>query len=254
MTLGMHLRFVVDTVKTLLFPPSCSFCGAAVDEYYSLCSNCWFSLQFINRNVCRYCGESLIPGESGCEKYPEALSTQCCKSCRRLGGKSLKSNALACLVYDDFSKSYILRLKEHNDPHLALVFARFFHKADLKGVDYLIPVPLHPLRLSWRTYNQAALLVLGIQKWNEDCPRVRFDLLKRIRPTPQQKGRNARERLQNVRNQILVPPDKVVDVQGKSIAVIDDVVASGATLSECRRVLLEAGASEVRCLALAQTQ
>lgn len=253
MTLGIHLRFLMDTVKTLLFPPSCSFCGASINEYYSLCSNCWFSLQFINRNVCRYCGESLVPGESGCEKYPKALSTQCCELCQRLGGTPLRSNTLSCLVYDDFSKPHILRLKEHNDPHLALVFARFFHKTDFIKMDYLIPVPLHPLRLCWRTYNQAALLVLGIRKWNQECPTIRFDLLKRIRPTPQQKGRNARERRQNVRNQIIVPPSKVPDVRGKRIAIVDDVVASGATLSECCRVLLEAGASEVRCLALAQT-
>lgn len=253
MLLGLHVKFMCHTIKTILFPPSCAFCGADVDEYYSLCSKCWFSLHFINRNVCRYCGESIIPGKGGCEKYSDFLSTQCCEACRRLGGTPLRSDALASLVYDDFSKPYILRMKNNNETQLAFVFARFFHKADFEGMDYLVPVPLHPLRLSWRTYNQAALLALGIQKWNKDCPSVRFDLLKRIRPTAQQKGKNVKERLQNVRNQILVPPESFAEVRGKKIAVIDDVVASGATLSECRRVLLDAGAEEVRCLALAQS-
>lgn len=247
----MDILFLTNKIKTILFPPSCAFCGAQTEEYYSLCSNCWFSLKFINQNICHCCGEAITKDIS--EKYTSDISTQCCKKCINLGYPSPKHDVVASIIYDDFSKRFIMRLKEKNEPHLALVFAKFFHKSDFQGMDYIIPVPLHPMRLWQRTYNQAALLALGIHYWNSECPKVRLDLLKRIHYTAKQKGKNAEERLHNVQNHIIIPHFAQKIVKNKRIAVVDDVIASGATFSECKRVLQEAGAKEVRCLALAQT-
>lgn len=243
-------RFWLSKIKTILFPPTCAFCGTPTEEYYSLCSHCWLSLNFINRNTCRCCGAPIQAKQA--ERYPSDISTQCCEACLRSGFSPPCHQFIAALVYDDFSKPFILRMKEHNEPHLALVFAKFFNKNDINNVDFIVPVPLHPLRLWQRTYNQAALLALGLRHWNKDCPPVRLDLLKRTQCTPKQKGRNKEERTRNVNGVFTVPSAAQSIIKEKTIALIDDVIGSGATMSECRRVLLASGAAEVRALALAK--
>jgi ComF family protein len=156
-------------------------------------------------------------------------------------------------VYDDFSKQFILRLKDKNEPHFALVFAKFFHEHDFDGIDYIVPVPIHSRRLLTRTYNQSALLALGIKCWYPKCPEVNLHVLIRNRYTPKQKGKDTVERAKNVQDCISVPSRMRNLVKGKRIAVVDDVAASGATLAECKKALEQAGALEVRCIALAKT-
>jgi ComF family protein len=163
-------------------------------------------------------------------------------------------NIAASIVYDDFSKKFILRMKEHNDPSLALVFAKFFHESDFSDIDFIVPVPIHPGRLWSRTYNQAVLLAQGIKFWHPKCPDVKLRILKRHRYTPKQKGKDALTRARNVKDCFSVSTQLNELLHGKRIAVIDDVVASGSTLIECRNTLFEAGAREVRCIALAKTQ
>lgn len=235
--------FWLSHLKTLLFPPTCAFCQEPTEEYYSLCPRCWLSLRFINRNTCCCCGEMLNSTDI----------SPCCWRCRQAGFLTPHQEIIASLAYDDVSKPSLLRLKERNEPQLALVFARFFNKRDWRGGDFLVPVPQHPLRLWQRTYSQSALLALGIRHWHPDAPPVRLDLLKRTRYTPKQKGRNAEQRLHNVQGCFTVPSAASPVIKEKSLILIDDVAGSGATLSECKRTLLEAGAREVRTLVLAKS-
>jgi ComF family protein len=237
-------------LKSIIFPPTCAFCAAPIEEYHSLCAQCWLHLKFINRNVCGVCGESITSQPS--EKYERATSFQQCASCASLKTHHISPLVRAVIVYDDFSKQFILRFKEKNDPSLALFFSKLFHPQDFDNLDFLIPVPIHPLRLWQRTYNQAALLALGLQHWNADRFEICFDGLKRSRYTSKQKRRKFEERQQNVQNSMFVPYSSRAVLLGKRVAVIDDVVASGATLAECKRALEEAGVKEVRCFALAQ--
>ncbi|MDR0631130.1 MAG: double zinc ribbon domain-containing protein [Holosporales bacterium] len=240
----------ISKVKEILFPPVCAFCGAQTEDYYSLCTNCWFSIKFVNRNVCRYCGIPIKDGAT--EKYNTTTSSQCCRECSSVG-MSVNCDIAASIVYDDFSKKFILRMKERNDPSLALVFAKFFHESDFSGVDFIVPVPIHPGRLWSRTYNQAALLAQGVKFWHPDCPTVELRLLKRHRYTPKQKGKDASARAANVKDCFSVSSQRRELLHGKRVAVLDDVAASGATLIECRKALCEAGAQDVRCIALAKT-
>ncbi|MDR1208508.1 MAG: double zinc ribbon domain-containing protein [Holosporales bacterium] len=251
MELFLEILMKIGKIKELLFPPVCAFCGAQTENYYSLCSNCWFSIKFVNRNVCRYCGTPIKNGMS--EKYNSTTSSQCCKECNRVG-VSVDPDIAASIVYDDFSKKFILRMKERNDPSLALVFAKFFHESDFLDVDFIIPVPIHPGRLWSRTYNQAALLAQGIKFWHPGCPDIELHALKRHRYTPKQKGKDASARARNVKDCFSVSTRRRAMLHGKRIAVLDDVAASGSTLIECRKTLCEAGAQEVRCIALAKTQ
>jgi ComF family protein len=199
--------------------------------------------------VCKYCGEAIE--QHSTKKYDRYTSTRYCNKCAEFSFKPT-TDILASIVYDDFSKRFILRFKSKNDPAMALTFARMFHRQDFDGVDVIIPVPIHPLRLWSRTYNQSALLALGIRRWHDDMPPVKLNVLRKVRYRNKQKGRSAAERTANTVDSIIVNKTMESFISGKSVAVIDDVVASGATFEECQRALYKSGAKSVRCIALAQ--
>lgn len=118
--------------------------------------------------------------------------------------------------------------------------------APLAGrVDVVVPVPLHPVRLRARGYNQSALLAGPV------AARLGVPLdtraLRRVRDTPAQAGLGASERASNVRSCFVA---RVPRGRGR-VLVIDDVRTTGATFAEAARALREAGATEVFARALA---
>jgi len=117
------------------------------------------------------------------------------------------------------------------------------------SIDLLIPIPLHPKRLRERGFNQALLLV------KELSLKTRIPYLKRLLRkgifTPPQINLSGQERERGVRGSFYIQRDEAVE--GKTILLIDDVYTTGATVNECAKVLLKAGAERVDVLTLAHT-
>ena len=109
-----------------------------------------------------------------------------------------------------------------------------------RNFDCIVPVPLHPARFRERGFNQAELLakILG-QRINLTLSRA----LERIRYTTTQTAFDRTERMENLRDAFRLR--KKMDVRGLHVLLIDDVLTTGSTLSECARVLKEAGAISV---------
>ena len=123
---------------------------------------------------------------------------------------------------------------------------------DTIGTLLLIPAPMHQARRKERGHNQtellceAALKIFGADTFSYDPT-----LLQRVVDTKTQQGLERHERLLNVKHSMVVKnPERV---KGRICIVVDDVTTTGATFAEARRALREAGASEVRCIALAQS-
>jgi len=117
-----------------------------------------------------------------------------------------------------------------------------------EGVDLLVPVPLHPSRRRDRGFNQARLLARDMARLRG--LRVIDGCLVKVRNAPPQAGLRAADRERNVvRAYAVRRPDRV---RGRTLVLVDDVTTTGATLRECARVLMEAGAREVRAVTLAQ--
>ena len=125
--------------------------------------------------------------------------------------------------------------------------------AILQGCDCVVPVPLHPWRRMRRGFNQARDLAKRLER-----PVV--DGLWRIRPTRSQMALNANARRSNVRGAFVVSPfacgARLYGVRSplledRSVVLVDDVRTTGATLDECAKVLLVAGAREVKALTVA---
>jgi len=115
----------------------------------------------------------------------------------------------------------------------------------------LLPAPLSPQRLRERGYNQAWELArrLGRQL------RLHCDasLLLRVRDTAHQLDLPPERRAANVRDAFAVEPRRRAELDGREVALIDDVLTTGATAAEMTRVLLAAGATRVSVWVLART-
>jgi ComF family protein len=113
--------------------------------------------------------------------------------------------------------------------------------------DCVIPMPLHPFRLRQRGFNQSVELARRIAS-KLSVP-ILYDACRRVRDTPPQSALAWKERGRNVRRAF----DCAVDMSGKHVAVVDDVMTSGATLNELAIVLRKAGAVEVSAWVVART-
>lgn len=233
-----HFRYLARRIVDTLLPPLCLCCGAMVGEPGSLCPACWSKLSFLSPPCCQTCGH---PFEV------EAGDGTLCGRC--MAEAPPWDRARAVLRYDDASKPLILRFKHADRLEGAPAFGRWLARAgaDLRpGCDMVVPVPLHRWRLLARRYNQAALLALALgREWGLPAE---VDALRRLRRTPPQGHFSREERGRNVRGAFGLRPG--LDVGGKAVVLVDDVLTTGATLGECAKVLKRADAARVDVLTL----
>ena len=113
----------------------------------------------------------------------------------------------------------------------------------------VVPVPLHPSRLRARGYNQALLLArpLARRRGLPLNPRV----LVRLRPTPAQSSLGAAHRAVNLDGAFAVR--EPARVRGRRVALVDDVLTTGATAHACAVALLDAGATGVDVYTVGRT-
>lgn len=233
------INFFID----LLLPPRCPVSGDIVDRQGAISPAVWTGLSFIEPPCCRACG---LPFAFETDEAAE------CAAC--LAAPPVYAQARSALVYNDASRELVLAFK-HGDklesiPALVPMMRRA-GEALMDKADIVIPVPLHRWRLLRRRYNQAALLAQALAR-QSGGKTVIVDALRRTRATPSQGHLNAGQRATNVKNAFAVRPECEKLVRDKIILLVDDVYTTGATLSECTKVLLKAGAAEVNVLTLAR--
>lgn len=145
----------------------------------------------------------------------------------------------AGLIYDDVLAHAFYRFKAGGETYLAPFFAGFIRLPAEWAIDAVVPVPLHPLKLWLRTYNQSELLAESLAKTN-GLP-VDAGLLRRVRYTAAQKSRSAAARRTALKGAFKADPA----VSGKTVLLVDDVVTTGSTLTACAKALRAAGAARV---------
>ena len=228
----------------LIYPPVCIACRKATGAHEGLCPPCWSAMRFIERPFCERLG---TPFERDLGQ-PGLLSPAA------IAAPPVFARARAVVRFEDGpARRIVHRLKYYDRLELARPVARWMARSGAELVAeaaVLVPMPLHRLRLAHRRFNQAALLAQVLS--TETGIPVSTQTLTRIKPTPPQVGLSRAQRADNVQGAFTIEDDKRVDIAGRRVLLVDDVMTSGASANAAARTLLRGGAEVVDVLVFAQ--
>ncbi len=216
-----------------------------------LCSEvCHSSYQTL---ICEPCLSDLPVITASCTVCSTTLSIKdtanVCGSC--LKTRPFYQKSIIPLEYTFPTTELIKQLKYNNK----LLYSEILSKILLDRIkqnndtfpECIIPVPLHPVRLMKRGFNQSALIAKTISK-ELNIP-VDLKSCRRIKNTLQQTGFSKSQRKKNIRNAFSVRKN----FSAKHVAILDDVVTTGSTVNELAKVLQQAGAETIEIWACART-
>lgn len=225
-----------------IFPPVCAGCGEEFSGIPgTLCPACLAKLHVFDHHF-------RCPGCGGENLSPAALCAECSQEPPRPW-----KNALALFAYCSYGKKLIRKLKFGNAVGLARplgsMAAELFRNSGYHA-DVIVPIPLTPLRIISRTYNQSDLIAKVV---SENCGIPRAALLKRKFSLRHQAFLNRKQRHSGLKDVFKLNPFCREPVLGKSILLIDDVLTTGATLSAAAGVLIDAGAADICIMVIARS-
>ncbi|THD42910.1 MAG: ComF family protein [Bradyrhizobium sp.] len=232
---------VGQTALDALFPPTCLACRAATGQQGALCPVCWRGMRFIERPFCERLGTPFAQDLGEGLLSPQAIADP-----------PVFRRARAVARFEDGpARRLAHRLKYSDRGDLARPLGAWMARAGaelLADADAIVPVPLHPLRLWRRRFNQAAALAAAIAA--KSGKRFEPRWLERVKPTRSQVGLTREQRAQNVQGAFRAAPD--APLRGLRVVLVDDVLTSGATANAASRALLRGGAAEVDLLVFAR--
>ncbi len=215
------LEKVYKQLRHWLPAEPCALCKTAVNHNIALCSDCRPKLPTL--------------------PHPPL----------ELHNSGLWNQIIIPFFYRDPLTPLIHQLKFDHKLHLARLFGLLFEQhlqtQGYEKPDLIIPVPLHKKRLRERGFNQAIEIIKGPAK-SLNIPLNRTHC-QRLRATTAQMDLSAAERRQNLQSAFGYNGS----LQGKHVALFDDVFTTGSTLNSLRKVIQQAGARKIDCWALAYT-
>lgn len=216
------LKTIAKSFVNLLYPMHCLGCGKALEPVDELCL-CATCIASIKHNA-------MPPFEL--EDVPVKAYSAC--------------------LYEGLLKELIHQFKYKGKISLAKIFGALMidyikENPEIAQVDLVTVVPLHKKRLREREFNQSLLLANALAK---SCELTLKNTLEKTRKTKYQNELLKTERHTNLKGAFNISSN--IDIKEKYILLIDDVMTTGATLSECAKTLLEGGAKKVTCLTLAR--
>jgi ComF family protein len=233
---------LLQAAVSLLYPATCAICRKQVRPGEYLCDRCEAKIVRIAPPFCETCSE------------PFDGSINIAFTCANCAHRTIHFDAaVAAYRGRGIVRDVIHQFKYNRQVHLRHLVGKWLRAAldderlRSQQFDIIVPVPLHPARQRERGFNQASLLaeLLSAQISIRCRP-----LLKRIRYTTTQTALDRSERMENLHNAFRLR--KNADVRGLRVLLIDDVLTTGSTLSECARVLKRAGATSVHAATAAR--
>jgi len=240
---NMQISKIKNLILESLIPSYCYGCGRA--ETY-LCEDCFEVIDSLPHSVCPHCKAGLGMGKLR-------------KDCRR----QLNLNRVfSCADYRDTRiKKLINDLKYNYSFALSEPLAHFAYwwlarneylDVVQQNIDVIIPVPVHKSKLKKRGFNHAQKIAQHLGEALDIRAESNL-LIKTTKTKPQVETENKQERQENIKGTFEVIYDTVDNsLAGKNILLIDDVVTTGSTLSECSKVLRQSSVKEVWALTMAQ--
>lgn len=256
---GVETAFVswvstaAESLFATLFPSDCRLCGAPLIRISRLpvCEECLSHIRPLEGSVCSICGERL-----GNYRLLNDDHQPCCPACYQDEPGFAKAAAYGS--YDGGLRDLIHLFKYDHVRPAANVLGRMLAEVldALAGsfgdrAPVVVPVPLHSSKLRQRGFNQSELIARVALKLKSGQLILHSNVLERSRPTASQIGLTREQRQRNMRGAFVVAtPD---DIRGRDVLLVDDVLTTGTTVSECARVLRRAGAKRVLVATVART-
>ncbi|MEW5802620.1 MAG: ComF family protein [bacterium] len=245
-----HLTPVRDFCLEMLFPAHCSICRVQLGwrTLRPVCASCWGDVRLIAKPICSRCGSPFAGNVN------QAVSgTKTCDLCRE--NPPAFSQARSIFSYEGTIRHLIHSFKYQGKVRIGeflgrSMVAHWEQDPDLPGVECIVPVPIGVKKLRHREFNQSFILARAIGKFLK-VPVYPF-ALRRIREVAPQMKLSRQERWQNIHDAFGMREGH--RTPGKKILLVDDVFTTGATATECSRILMQCGAAEeVRVLTLARS-
>ncbi|HSH89485.1 MAG TPA: ComF family protein, partial [Ramlibacter sp.] len=191
------------------------------------------------RQRCLRCAIPISPGLTecgGCVRHPPPVDA-----------------TYTAVSYDYPWSTLVAQYKFNGQAGWAQAFATLMRSAPwvepaLDAAGLVLPMPLSSERLAERGFNQALALARCLAPAKTDA-----QLLLRVRHSPAQVTLDRRQRLANVKGAFAIEPLRALEVKGKAVVLVDDVMTSGASIFTAARVLRQAGAAHITALVLART-
>ena len=211
-----------------LLPSRCLFCSTNSGDIPNICNDCWGELPRTVLTSCRQCARPLA--HSG-------ICGQC------LQQRPAFTASIAALRYEGSAATLIQRFKFNADQTAGKLLATTLaqHAAQAEQPDFLVPIPLSRQRIRWRGFDQSWELARWVARGLGLT--VNFSSVQRFSDQVPQSSLNTwSARRQNVHGVFHVEPTLI---EGAHVALIDDVMTSGATAESLARLLKTAGARRV---------
>ena len=234
-----------EAIKDAVWPRTCEVCSRSVDRpARHVCSECLMRLPFVSpTGCCRVCGREVEGQES------EFLCSEC-------AGRDapLFDRAASALRFEDVARDMLLDYKFNGHLWLRDDFTDWLEAAakarlDVCAVDIVVPTPVSIGHRIDRGYNQCAYLAEALaERIGRKCD---SSILASHSGRRRQSELGEDERRQNALGKFFVKDCRMI--AGRTVLVVDDVLTTGATLSDCARALKEAGAWRVWCVTLAKS-
>jgi ComF family protein len=214
-----------------VLPQHCALCSGSADEL-SVCKACYAQLPWVPDLHCPQCA---LPTPNG----------NLCGAC--LSHPPRFDSITAAFTYEWPVAPLLQQYKYAGNLALAQTFARALNAKIARHVDFVIPMPLGPIRLAERGFNQA-LEIARIVSRDRRTP-LAATACRRVKESTPQAMLPWKERARNVRGAFVCD----MDLRGARVAIVDDVMTTGATLNELARSVRKAGAAEVHGWVIART-
>ena len=239
----------ISVLKQAIFKQNCILCASPQastpghplsNSLHELDSPCIHA-------VCRPCLNELPwhPSTS-CPQCGLSSSGQLCGSCMSSAPNFDATHAV--FLYQYPIDKMMQRYKYGNMLNISDTFGRLLaEKSPFESIDLIIPMPMHPTRIKQRGFNQALETAKVLSKNHKK--KLDYKSVARQTLTPPQASLALKERVENIKGAFKVNSD----LAGKRIAIVDDVMTTGASLNELAKTLKKAGASHVECWVIART-
>jgi ComF family protein len=237
------LSKISDSLLAVVYPQACQLCENSVENSSDgvACKSCWEKTRIFSgaETLCHKCGAFLHEKPSDFETFCRACDEHFYDAARAVG------------IYEHALSTSILHLKA--EPFVAKnlqnLFVSAFENSSFLDASLIVPVPLSKKRFLERGFNQASILAAHLA----NRAKINLDeqsLVRTVHTPMHRAAMDKKARELTVKNAFEVKRPRMIE--DKTILLIDDVFTSGATVSNCAKVLKKKGAGKVYVLTIAR--